>query len=290
MALGRKTQKKIEQASFRLRAKLKYLSIGPQACTQAELQELARIGFIQKNPPKAPLISTYLRHHERQLDRPALQAPRKVKDGAIDYLERITDRYITKASDQLTSEVVSHLETAITPLKDRREISAVRELVANKEAITGKYLGNALKDTVANWESRWRTIMRTELNRAANWGAMDSILQNNPEKQVHEIYVYKRGNPYGNSCEQCQKFWFAPDGVTPKVYRMSELMGSSNMGRKRAQWVPTIDPTHPHETHLLRELKLGYGFVNGELQFISEDHDEYGHQRGLGKSLEAQAG
>lgn len=274
MPFKKKTQKKIDQATARAKAKLKYLLIGPQGCTVEELKDLASIDFFKKVDTQAPLIETYLEHHENHAV--GNLAPEKTRKEAIDFLQRMTDRYVTKAADQMKADILSTIDTTVGPIRDRLD---------SVEAPTAKEVTNdlkgALNDITDRWQHRLETIARTELNRAANWGAMDSIIHNNKDKEVHEITVYKRGNPSESSCPYCQKFWFLEDGITPRVYRMSELMGQTNIGKKKEDWTPSIDITHPNESHFIREIPLSYGFKNGELTYIDEDHDEWKYQRGV---------
>lgn len=44
--------------------------------------------------------------------------------------------------------------------------------------------------------------------------------------------------------------------------------------------MPTIDATHPNESHILSELRPGFGFINGEIEWMSKDHNEYDKQQG----------
>jgi hypothetical protein len=180
---------------------------------------------------------------------------------------------------QLTADLLGRIEAQLMPFTDRQEGRNVYELLRDKDAAK-KYLGHALNDTVHEWRNRWRTIVDTELARASNYGAMDAILHNNPSKNPEEILVYKVGPMDGAVCDECRKFWFH-DGNTPRVYRMSELIaGGSNLGRKRKDWKPTVDNTHPNERHfVLQELKPGYGFMGSKKIYIGEKHDEYLRQR-----------
>lgn len=276
MALKPVTTSKITQAMQRFVSFLKYRSIGPHALTKAELKDLVRAGLIT-SAPKTAVARSYLTTHAQSTSTPA---PKDTRDGAIDFLERMFARYADKAAEQLTHDLLGRIEAQVMPFTNRQEGAAVYDLLRDKEK-THEYLGHALNDTVKEWRNRWKLIVDTELARASNYGAMDAILHNNKDKSPDDITVYKIGPMDGAVCNECKKFWFMPDG-TPRVYKMSELIaGGSNIGRKRKDWKPTVDNTHPNERHfVLQELKPGWGFAGLRRTYIGKDHDEYKRQRG----------
>lgn len=281
MALSKKAQVRIQKALDRFKAYMKFKAIGPHALTPSELKDLIRNGMIRPNEPIRPtVVETYLATHQQVAQGDV--ATKSVRDGALDFLERQFERYTGKFADQLKVDVLSTLENNIMPFVDRREGQTVYQVLKDPST-HAKNLRAELQGKIENAEFRWKTIVNTELNRASNMGSMDAILHNNAEKGPEEIHVYKRGNKPGHgACEHCARFWYLEDGITPRVYKMSELMANgSNIGKKRRDWLPTIDATHPNESHILMELRPGNGFVNGELEYIGRDHDEYKRQRGL---------
>lgn len=280
MVLSESTIKKIQQAVGRFKLYLRYLNVGPHTLTKSELLELARAGYIGPDAaPSTAIAEAYHVAHFHASDS-SKGAPETIRNGALRYLERQAALYSDKAADALGAEIVSTLDSHFLPFADRREGKEIYELLKDP-ASTGRYLGAALRGKVKNWEHRYNTIIRTEANRAANFGSLDAILHNNPDKKPSEIYVYKTGiHDRSESCCDCKRFWFLLDG-TPRVYKMSELISNgTNMGKKKAQWMPTVDSTHPNCNHYLLELKPGFGFVNGKLEYVSDSHDEFKAQRG----------
>jgi hypothetical protein len=280
LALSNATIQKIQQAVKRFRAYLKFVNIGPYSISKEEIKDLVRAGYITEDTAiKSPIADAYLATHLHASDNPT-GAPRTIREGAIKYLENMYELYSDKATDELGGDVVATLQSHLMPLIDRSEGEAVYEMLKDPDK-HGKYLGNLLNDRVKNWSQRHKMIVQTETARAANWGSVDAILHNNKGKQPEEIVVYKMGtHSYEESCDVCKKFWFMPDG-SPKLYTLNELFsGTSNIGRKKADLLPTIEPTHPHCVHLLHELKPGYGFRNRKLEYLGEAHSEIDKQRG----------
>jgi len=56
-------------------------------------------------------------------------------------------------------------------------------------------------------------------------------------------YVYKI--PRAAACSQCIRLHIGPDG-RPKVYRLGDVLGNSNVGAPAYAWRFTIGPVHPH--------------------------------------------
>lgn len=279
MALKPKTTSEITKLMNRFVAFLKYRSIGPHACSKAELKDLVRAGMISSTKaPKTSVLRSYAKTSSAMLTMGPI--PRATSEGAVDFLERMFARYADKAGDQFKNDLLARLEAHLMPFADRREGAAVYDLLRDKDKHK-KYLGNALEGVVDNWRNRWKMIVNTELGRASQYGAMDAILHNNKGKTAEDITVYKVGPHDGATCDHCYRFWFLDDRVTPRVYKMSELMANgTNIGKKQREWKPTVDSTHPNERHLLQELRPGFGFRGGKLEWIGKDHDEYVKQRG----------
>lgn len=278
--LSDKTVVKIKEAIEKFKLFLRYSTLGPHTLTTAQLRELARAGYIGEHAaPGHAIAEAYTTAHLDTSDNPSAVGLQTRRDGSIRYLERMAALYSDKAAEQLGADIMSTIETQFLPFFNRKEGKLIYDTLKDPQK-HGKHLGATLRGQVKNWEYRYRTIVVTEQARAANWGAVDAIASNNKGKTPDEIFVYKQGtHSYAESCPDCQRFWFTPDGH-PRLYKLSDLLeGGTNIGRKKADWKPTIDSTHPHCVHIVVELKPGFGWVSGALQYIGADHDEYKKQR-----------
>src|SRR5581483_11510368 len=96
--ISKKAFAKINQAMERYKALLKYLSVGPQSLSKAQLKDLLSSGLLNKfKGHGGKAIEAYLRTHEQA----AIEvAPKSVQQGAIEFMDRIFDRYISKAAEQ----------------------------------------------------------------------------------------------------------------------------------------------------------------------------------------------
>lgn len=80
----------------------------------------------------------------------------------------------------------------------------------------------------------------------------------------------------GKACSECVRLHMMPDGVTPRVWKLSEVsMGYHKRGEDR----PSACGEHPFCRCSPAQLPMGWGFKGGFVSFISLDHDEYRSQR-----------
>lgn len=101
-------------------------------------------------------------------------------------------------------------------------------------------LANASKD----WEVDWLRIAYYLTHEAYNAGRAQSILKQHGADA--EVYF----DVYPGACKSCKKLYLEdPDDPDSKpiVFKLDEIIANgNNIGRKVADWKPTISPTHPY--------------------------------------------
>lgn len=134
--------------------------------------------------------------------------------------------------EQITREV--------DPVRRANTLQAIREELANTLATTrdARALAGALGDRVGTYAHNWLRIAQTELQAAHNEGRVLSALELGGEgARVARI-------PESGACDYCLGA-FTENGA-PRVFLVSDLVGNGvNVGRVRAQWLPTVFPMHP---------------------------------------------
>lgn len=141
------------------------------------------------------------------------------------------DREVWEGED-LTAEV-----DADTRLTKRRAVQA-----ATAEAIekrwTPERLASELGHKTREWSRNWDRIARTELQQAHNEGVAITALRDDGEgARVARI-------PESGACDHCLRL-FTEDGK-PIIFRVVDLLeNGTNVGKKAADWLPTIGPVHP---------------------------------------------
>jgi hypothetical protein len=188
---------------------------------------------------------------------------------AIQLLRRSFAAHVQTLSSSLTSKVDQVIHKADTKLhrqlvrKQRRALfleierrRALAEIAKDMAEVTRQQIGSAV-----------RTV-ETETNNAYQEGRAIEILR---KAGGGDPQCFKR--PRHDACDECKKAYLEEDGVTPKVFLMSELVDNgSNIGKSRADRQPVLDSFHPHCACELQYLPPGFGFdENGTMVYVGAE-------------------
>lgn len=150
--------------------------------------------------------------------------------------------------NNLTQRIISGVTTAALN-SDLRMWSTVRNVVSSAlQKDTPRYqVIQQLREQTGDWKRDWHRVAQTEMWDAKLQGEAEAIL--NGESPMSDdkskTIVYKRPAP--DACAKCKQLYLEHDGVTPKTFKMSELMAhGTNYGKKQADWVPTLGVMHPN--------------------------------------------
>lgn len=80
----------------------------------------------------------------------------------------------------------------------------------------------------------------------------------------------------GKACAECTRLHLMGDGVTPRLWRLSEL---GHGYHKRGDESPKVGGLHPGCRCPLTYLARGYGFKGGRVAYVGDGHDELAAQR-----------
>lgn len=137
---------------------------------------------------------------------------------------------------------------------------AAYEKVIKKELRDGmakrqsyKEIAQNLGNLTGDWARRWDRIVQFQGHLAFDEGRAAVI----ERKGGEDADVYKI--TYPGACKHCLRLYRSSDAASePKVYKLSELRANgSNIGRKAADWLPVVGPTHPFCRCPLFEKKRG---------------------------------
>jgi hypothetical protein len=164
-------------------------------------------------------------------------------------------------------------------LRRKRLTKLQRETLHGLEArAAAEEVARRLRDAMRELKRDWLRTAHTEMHNAKEEAKAIVLAHRSPNRDPR---VFKR--PRHDACRFCVMLYLRPDGVTPRVFKLSELLANgTNVGRKagqpsrsgksRTQWKAVIGAMHPFcqcELHLLPD---GFGFdSSGQLTYIGLD-------------------
>lgn len=254
--------------------------LGREYLTDAEVRRLRQQGLLQdvaedlveeayrfgvlsgRLPGKAPediKLGEFIRFMGGTL--PALTFEEK---QAIDHAKRNIAVYVRGLGNTLAKKGHQVLVDADAKLRRRRMLQ-IRQLVSEgmDQRKTIKEVAQSLKDLTKDQSRDWLRIAATEVNNAFQEGRLAAIVKAAGGK---DPIVFKRVAP--DCCAYCRLLYVEKDGITPRLFRLSELVANgSNVGRKAGKptlkgtgWKPCVESTHPWCRCVLMHLPDGFGF------------------------------
>lgn len=191
------------------------------------------------------------------------------KQNAAQYVkglgQRITSSVLNTISDQNQAQNLEEIE--------RGEIrSRISRAVIDRES-QGKVI-SALGHMTGDWTRDWMRLVHTELWNAKLTGEAVAILSGQSvysQEKRGDTLVFRRPSP--DACPECKKLYLRPDGVTPRIFKLKYLIrNGTNVGRKRQDWRPVVQSTHPNCACTLSVIPDGFGFdKDGRMVFVGSE-------------------
>lgn len=139
-------------------------------------------------------------------------------------------------------------------------------------------LRDALEGVLTRLTAVVERVANTEATAARNLGSLEAVGQIAAARGDRDPTVYFVVVRDGYLCEECKRLHMLEDGVTPRVWKLSELDRGYH---KRGGPAPSVLGLHPNCRCTQTILLPGYGFgAGGGVRFVAPDHDEYARQRG----------
>lgn len=139
-------------------------------------------------------------------------------------------------------------------------------------------LGGELSEIMRKVKGDVERIVATETTRARNLGTVDSITKVNTLIGVPDPIVCFIPVKDQFLCDECKRVHLMPDGVTPRVYRLSEVSAGYH---KKGTDTPCMSGLHPRCRCTCVTILPGYGFgKDGKVTYITHGYDIFKEQRG----------
>lgn len=234
------------------------------------------------------------------VDKPHLLSPedfwRRVRDDpqviteaereAVAILRDRIGQHVRGLSSKLES-TTGHILVDVDDALRRRRLTKIQREVAHgvEERSSAEEVQRRLRDSIRDLKRDWLRTAHTEMHNAMEEAKAIVLAHRSHDRDPR---VFKRPRP--DACKFCKLLFLRPDGVTPRVFKLSDLLSNgTNVGRRagmptrsgksRTEWKAVIGAVHPFcqcELHVLPE---GMGFnTQGQMTYV-----------GLNKSIPIEA-
>jgi hypothetical protein len=180
--------------------------------------------------------------------------------------------------DQLLRTAANYIESLRHKAK-ANVVAAVQGWLANAQTKTDvdTVLGGQLADLWADISSQMRRIIDTESQNVRNVGVLEGVVRANAAAGIEDPVVYFVVVRDSHLCDECKRLHLLGDGVTPRVWYMSEI---GHNYHERGDAHPKVGGLHPHCRCSLTTLMPGFGFNgSGMVVWKSQGHNELERQR-----------
>ena len=126
----------------------------------------------------------------------------------------------------------------------------IRDIIKQKAVDAVKFRQSAAKmaseigHATGDWERDFLRIAYYVLHNAYNYGRARTIFRDYGEDA--EVYF----NVLKGACKHCMELYLTdPDDIEspPKIFKLKDVLANgNNIGRKVADWLPTVSPIHPY--------------------------------------------
>lgn len=147
-----------------------------------------------------------------------------------------------------------------------------KESRANNTKVSVSQISEVLMTEMEKAKNAIKTIAEAETTKTRNIGHTMEIATNAGSAGIVDPTVFFIVIKDRSLCNECRRLHLLSDGVTPRVWKMSDL----SMGyHKRGEDHPSSCGEHPNCRCTLAHLYPGWGFKNGFIDYIAIGHDEY---------------
>lgn len=247
---------------------------GPDAIDRVDYDRLRASGVIHDDKPGQDAASATHALGTLSGDAQAMESPdefwRLVADdvGVAAEAEREAVAVMRDRIGEYVRALSARLEQAAGhAMTDAAEASRRRRLTSSQPgAPASQEVLARVKKAVAELRRDWLRVAHTELHSAAEEAKAIALARRAPGRDPR---VFKRPRP--DACAFCRMLFLKPDGVTPRVFRLSALLANgSNVGRRagrparsgkgRTEWKAVLGAVHPFCGCELFVLADGMGF------------------------------
>jgi hypothetical protein len=179
--------------------------------------------------------------------------------------------YIESYRSATKAEVVKKVDTFLAE-------AATRGIKTDLATVLGGQLADVWKKTTNDMHR----LIDTEAQNARAVGALDGIIKVNASQGIEDPVVCWVVVRDGKCCYECMRLHMMPDGITPRLWYLSEVKSGY---AKRGDEVPSLSEQHPHGRCSIVTMMPSYGFdAKGFITFKKLGYNAIEEQRKTEKS------
>jgi len=151
-----------------------------------------------------------------------------------------------------------------------------REAKIKNEKVDAAVVRQAISEEMKKARANLIAIAESEATKLRNMGTLMDITRVASSLGDNDPTVFFVVVKDGVACKECVRLHLMPDGVTPRLWKFSQLKQGYH---KRGEDNPSAFGLHPHCRCSLTYLSRSFGFdESGKLKYVDQGHDEYKKQ------------
>jgi hypothetical protein len=200
------------------------------------------------------------------------------------FIQAMNNKYLNNTEGDVLKGILGGAFGYIETLKGKttsaiseRIDGLAREARISKESIPEAKLNEIIQEELGKAKSGLETIAMSEATKARNLGALMDITRKTALSGNADPIIGFVGPNDDKTCENCRRLFFMPDGVTPRLWFLSECNGGYF---KRGDSKPSILGLHPRCRHTPFNVPPDWGFdKSGHLTFVGLGYNALEEQR-----------
>lgn len=177
---------------------------------------------------------------------------------AISYASQSAGKYIQNLGSRLSNKVNNLVDDLSAPYMQKVLQKIVPKNIAARE--TAGRLKSQLHTEIGASVRDFEKIAFTELQNAMQMGIANTITRIDSEAKVVKL-------PRPDACKWCVKVFKKPNGDL-RVFKLSSLMGKSNVGKKKKDWTAVADSVHPFCSCQMIHIPKGWVWNNKTMSLM----------------------
>lgn len=201
------------------------------------------------------------------------------------FVQSMNNKWLNNIENDVLKVILSGASNYIDILKNKTSNNIIqrlegiaREARLENDKIPESQINKIVEEELGKAKSDLETIALSESTKARNLGMVMDISRAAATDGEKDPVVGFAGINDDKTCKECLRLFLMSDGVTPKLYKLSECSAGYF---KRGDSFPSILGLHPRCRHTPFMVPSDWGFdKSGHLSFIGIGYDALKEQRG----------